>query len=852
MPDPVIDPARLTARVILKLNRYVPPELVVSGQGDDAYVRRVGAAFQRAQAALGVPLRVVPQFSSASPQRMAERRLARRRSAQHYFRRRVLDEEARLRRLGIEPPDGWRPPDEVPAPGRPDGRRFPAEAVERLLRALGADAPVGPLEPYKAPDLRTWLRVLVPEGVDARRVRAMLAETFAAGDYEYLYVEPPPAPPPAYAGRDQLVEQQRHLEAAPLGIDARWAWSQPGAEGAGVLWADVEHDWNLGHEDLPPIAWGGGIASGAYREHGTAVAGVIAAVHDNCRGGAGIAPAAAGHVFSPLRVYTDEHGASLEFVLADAIYAAADVLRPGDVLLIEAQVRSPDGADVPMYLPAEVEPSVFQAIEEATSHGIIVVEAAGNGSALLDAWKHPDTDETPFARIPRKGEAQDLAHLYVADSGAILVGAGTSGLARDGGPPTGVHHRFGADRTDGSNYGRRVDCYAWGEDVTTCGEHGYLSMFGGTSAAAAIIAGAAAVINGARRARNLAPIEALEMRALLRDGPGTLCAEPDVDLINRMPDLRGILRDALGLATKLSLRDHARNDEKRRPFASPDIWVAARDEVRPAVVGDDGRPLRVAAGGALDVYVRVASNDHVDAVQVRVWAVPVDGAPDFARWRYVGSTRVEGARLGPDAPLVVGPLEWDPDDHPEPGQYALVAAAWSAAEPAPDLSRVRSYRDFVRHVTDEPAVAARLLTFAGDAPFQGVEPAGSRFAKLRFFAVGDPERDEDMTVRLDAAFDGEAWLEVPADVPAALLEGLEVEDAPPADLEVEGRLVRVPAECPRTLLAGRFPTGWRAALRLVVAAERAGDPHLAVEQHLRAADRDVVVGRLAWNQHTPN
>src|SRR5205814_137763 len=59
-------------------------------------------------------------------------------------------------------------------------------------------------------------------------------------------------------------------------------------------------------------------------------------------------------------------------------------------------------------------------------------------------------------------------------------------------------------RHEDSNYGSRVDCYAWGEHIFTCGAEGslleqltnYRYDFGITSGAAAIVAGAAVAIQG--------------------------------------------------------------------------------------------------------------------------------------------------------------------------------------------------------------------------------------------------------------------------------------------------------------------------------------------------------------------
>ena len=47
---------------------------------------------------------------------------------------------------------------------------------------------------------------------------------------------------------------QTYLNAAPTGIDARYAWTFPGGRGDGVKLSDVEYDWVIDHEDFAPEA----------------------------------------------------------------------------------------------------------------------------------------------------------------------------------------------------------------------------------------------------------------------------------------------------------------------------------------------------------------------------------------------------------------------------------------------------------------------------------------------------------------------------------------------------------------------------------------------------------------------
>ena len=63
--------------------------------------------------------------------------------------------------------------------------------------------------------------------------------------------------------------------------------------------------------------------------------------------------------------------------------------------------------------------------------------------------------------------------------------------------------------------------------------------FGGTSAASAIVAGVAAVVQGMHRAAHGTPLAAATLRALLADPSlGTPQHTPSARLIGPMPDLR--------------------------------------------------------------------------------------------------------------------------------------------------------------------------------------------------------------------------------------------------------------------------------------------------------------------------
>ena len=324
-------------------------------------------------------------------------------------------------------------------------------------------------------------------------------------EVDVAYVEGGPAPPPVNPADDTRFANQGYLTAAPEGIGATWAWGF--TDGNGVGFVDLEQGWLLNHEDLAAanITLISGLNQ-AYQSHGTSVLGEVLAV-DNTRGNVGIAPRASGRVVSEWRNSTT-------FSTAAAVLSAAQVMSRGDVLLIESQTN-------PARLPRETEPLTFDAIRHAIDNdGIVVVEAAGNGSTDLDAW----TD-------PAGRHALDRNSSDFRDSGAILVGAASS---------TAPHGRLGF-----SNFGSRIDCYAWGENLDTASgasTTSYTGGFNGTSGASPIVAGAAVLINCWKKRQPGGHAYASEdMRDVLSDPVlNTESANPSSDRIGVMPDLRAV------------------------------------------------------------------------------------------------------------------------------------------------------------------------------------------------------------------------------------------------------------------------------------------------------------------------
>lgn len=256
---------------------------------------------------------------------------------------------------------------------------------------------------------------------------------------------------------------------------------------------------------------------GGNYPHGTAVLGEML-MTDNAIGGVGIVPAAQGHVVGIQRTVNTAPVINE----AESILEAAVFLNPGDVMVLEMQ--TPDTNND--LWPIEILDLEYDAIVTATAAGIIVIEPAANGGMDLSQ------------PVIRQGET--VGHSFLnpnspdfRDSGAIMVGAGSSA--------------FPHTKMSWSDYGSRVDVYAWGENIWTTStktddwsyDQIYLE-FSGTSGAAPIVAGAALSIQGMLAANGNPKLTPAAMRTLLKVG-GTPSSNPATDLIGVQPNLKAII-----------------------------------------------------------------------------------------------------------------------------------------------------------------------------------------------------------------------------------------------------------------------------------------------------------------------
>lgn len=200
-----------------------------------------------------------------------------------------------------------------------------------------------------------------------------------------------------------FIEQQTYLYDAnylnlnsDIGLGIQAVWALPGGQGQGVQIVDIERNWNLNHEDLPPgipVVFGDPAGD---NDHGTAVLGILAGL-DNGFGITGVSPAATVLVSSRY-LEGDDSDCGHDQIIANAIAAASNAVQAGDILLVEVQAGLHDGR----AYPAEYCPLTRQAIENAVNSGRIVVEAAGNAGLGIDGALNYPADSSGAIIVFRK------------------------------------------------------------------------------------------------------------------------------------------------------------------------------------------------------------------------------------------------------------------------------------------------------------------------------------------------------------------------------------------------------------------------------------------------------------------
>lgn len=653
-------------------------------------------------------------------------------------------------------------------------------------------------------------------------------------EVDLAYREFAASDPVVNAADDPYNIDQDYLDAAPTGIDARWAWTQPNGEGAGIGFVDLEQGWFPNHEDFtsksPTIIYGDNRDGvGTYKgNHGTAVLGEAIA-DDSTVGVVGIAPS----VTSVNMTSHYDAGTGTTGNVADAILGALPSMDAGDVLLLEVQKS---------YRPTETDDADFDAIRLAVAHGVVVVEAAGNGNDDLDAYTDASGDN-----ILNRGSAG------FRESGAIMIGASESALPHD--------------RAWFSNYGSRIDCYAWGEDVVSCGygdldagtgdDSTYTDTFGGTSSASPIVAGAALILQGMYEANTGTRLSPLQMRALLSDSAtGTAQGGGVAGNIGVMPDLRAIIGDTLDIVPDVYLRDNV-GDTGVVPStgsisASPDIIS------RPAAVADPQTAFgqgsgtennntlgyEVEAGQDNHIYVRMKNRGSSDANNVTAtvyWSeVSTLVTPDM--WTPVGTTPAVNVPQG-DTLVVADPVIWASGDIPATGHYCFVGILNHPGDPAPPLPGPTDWDGFRNFIRDLNNVTWRNFNVVDLDP-----NATGDSAEMPFIIAGAPDRPRvfDLEIIQHLAKDTRVWLEVPMGLAKQFFEGRRWK----YDIDRKNRTVRLLLPgAPRLYLPEmRFGKAARIKTRFIVEGIKKNVQRgnwIAIRQLFE----QVEVGRVTWQFH---
>jgi hypothetical protein len=374
---------------------------------------------------------------------------------------------------------------------------LPEKALPRIDKVLD-----DPLVDFVSPRFITIRLESLEELREAMRLRAMLDARLEAT----LKLDKPCNPGLSNPPNDKLFPMQWHLrntgtmpnvdgvnQGTPAAdIDAMGAWSIFQASGfipqasGDVVIAVLDDGVDSQHPDLDDILEDGFDAvletdpePPANKSHGTAAAGVIAAETNNCDGIAGVARGAR---ILPIKVEGVHTGGEM-----NALYSTEVTVKNG---IDFAREWSGDGTeDVDVILMAfhtAEDPDITNAIESAIDDGIVVVAAAGTFTIAS-----PD-----YVRFPASLAAGSTSALQ---GGLIAVGATTQQDRIKTAHPT---EDSDPDSTfqyaQGSAHGSAVSLAAPGLWVTTT-HHSksgtpYVQDWGGTSAASAIVAGAAALI----------------------------------------------------------------------------------------------------------------------------------------------------------------------------------------------------------------------------------------------------------------------------------------------------------------------------------------------------------------------
>lgn len=681
---------------------------------------------------------------------------------------------------------------------------------------------------YNPSDLTTFHYVEAEKADDLLTLAKMLAASPAIRSAD---VEIPGPDPLVNDADDPLSANQTYLDVAPGGLDARYAWTFTGGDGAGQRVIDIEQGWTFNHEDLAghAITQLNGVLVDGSRAHGTAVLGELCAI-DNTLGCTGFAP----HIAS---VFVASRNPSL----ANSIVDVLDNLDFGDVMLLETQDGVP-GTVPTMFGPSEIVEAVREACRLATALGIVVVAAGGNGTNNGNA---PATDLDTFTDAGGNLVLfRNNANPDFFDSGAIIVAAATSAA-----PHTRLVY---------STLGQRIDCYGWGHNITTCSSDAagattiYRNNFGGTSGASPMVAGAALCVQGIYQAATGGRLSPRQMRQILSDPTfNTPRAPAEATAMGVMPNLRGIIDNVLGIVPDIYIRDHVADTgdpHNGAISASPDIIL------RPVAVADpqasfgegsgtensSSLGFEAEAGQDNFLYVRVRNRGGAAAANVQAdlfWS-PASTLVTPDLWTFVGSTNMPNVPTGNQL-TVSNAVTWPSAAIPAPGHYCFVGLIGTVNDPAPGPADFLNFDNFRTFIRENNNVTWRNFNVVDNDPG---DPEAQ--ITLNWLVPGAPDKARRFALHLRLDLPRRA--EVLLDLPLGILRAL---DAQVELVKIDHRRGRGIAKLPQ-IGDVRFGPGLidakaRHDMKLLVRLNsKARGKHSIVARQLYEGKEEV--GRLTW------
>jgi serine protease len=380
------------------------------------------------------------------------------------------------------------------------------------------------------------------------------------------------------------------------------------------------------------------------------------------------------------------------------------------------------------------------------------------------------------------------------------------------------------------------------------------TSFNSTSAASAIIAGAALSVQGMAVASTLGHrLGPGQMRAVLRDTTtGTPSHDPTLDRIGAMPDLEAIAMDVLSLLPDVYMRDHVGDDgdPHRGPVSiSPDVIVTTAAVPDPQAAYGEGSGTEndfslgdvVTPGVANNVFVRMRDRGGADATNVGAvvyWSPPATlVTPDL--WNLIGSTTIARVPMG-NVLTVSNAIPWPAASVPASGHACFVALIGNTIDPAPGPADFSDMDQFALFISRNNNVTWKNFNVVP------VPPPAPMMAPMRmpFWLTGPHDKPHMMRVELVSQLPKGATAHLSIPEPAADLfklsrHGLKKDD-------VGGRLLFPINVHGRHILGeAMLPKHLKAECDLVVQQPKDGMSK-ACEVSIRQFFNELEIGRITW------